>query len=272
MMFRYLTLTLLVVAWHSVASNISIRTSNLDEEQQQKVESWLQQGLQAVETTLAPIPQPAIDIRVKGASEAMEPVPWGQIIRNSPIQVLLYVNPRMPLTAFIDDWTLYHELSHLYFPYLDYPSFWLSEGFATYLQYLAMYQGRIIDRSQFVERIQQGLLRGMHTTRDKPGRLSDVSADMWQTKAFKRVYWSGAAFFMEADLQLIEQGQDLTELVATFSHCCLTEQMTGQELVRTLDVISDTEIFSQLFATYRYRRDFPDISARQLHILASHYH
>ncbi|QDP01170.1 M1 family metallopeptidase [Thalassotalea sp. PS06] len=266
-----LILVSLLFPWAIYAENISLTTENIDAQQAQKVTTWLNTGVMAVETTLTPIPHSQVKITVKGYPDAMEPVPWGQILREQPIEVLLYVNPNMPLTSFVDDWTLYHELSHLYFPYLDYQNFWLSEGFATYMQYLSMFQGRIINQSQFVERIKQGLLRGEMKTREKPGKLNEVSADMWQQRAFKRVYWSGAAFFMEADLHLIADGNDLTEIIGNFSHCCLQQRMTGEELVNTLDKLSDTDIFSQLHQRYRHRLDFPAINQQQLRALAKHY-
>lgn len=254
-----------------LAETISVSTQNIDKLQTQKVTSWLNTGVAAVETTLTKIPHNEVKITVKGYPDAMEPVPWGQILREQPIEVLLYVNPNMPLTRFVDDWTLYHELSHLYFPYLDYQNFWLSEGFATYMQYLSMFQGHIINQSQFVERIEQGLLRGEMKTREKPGKLNEVSADMWQQRAFKRVYWSGAAYFMEADFQLIADGKDLTEIIGIFSHCCLQQRMTGEELVNTLDKLSNTDIFSQLHKRYQHRLDFPAINQQQLRALAKHY-
>ncbi|WP_171022161.1 M61 family metallopeptidase [Thalassotalea litorea] len=266
-----LLLVSVLISWASCAENISLTTQNIDAQQSQKVASWLNTGVNVVESTLTPIPHAQLKITVKGYPDAMEPVPWGQILREHPIEVLLYVNPNMPLSSFVNDWTLYHELSHLYFPYLDYQNFWLSEGFATYMQYLVMFRGEIINSSQFVERIEQGLLRGKNKTQEKPGKLNEVSADMWQQRAFKRVYWSGAAYFMEADLQLIEKGKDLTEIIARFSHCCLRKTMSGGELVATLDKLSKTSIFSALHRHYRYRVDFPDINQAQLRVLAKHY-
>ena len=112
------------------ATHLDIKQSGLSKQQAKTVKLWITQGIDAVELTLSPIPMDALTIEVIRNRYAREPVPYAQVERGSPTKVKLQVDANASLQELVDDWTLYHELSHLYLPYLDTPSFWLNEGFA----------------------------------------------------------------------------------------------------------------------------------------------
>ncbi|AQS40309.1 hypothetical protein Sps_05240 [Shewanella psychrophila] len=112
------------------AAQLDIKQRGLSEQQAQTVNLWITHGIDAVEQTLSPIPMDSLTIEVVRKRYAKEPVPYAQVDRGSPTKVKLQVNANASLEDFVNDWTLYHELSHLYLPYLDTPSFWLNEGFA----------------------------------------------------------------------------------------------------------------------------------------------
>lgn len=253
------------------AAELTINYSGLSQEQIATVETWIHSGIGSVELTLSTIPQNTLTIEVMEKSGAREPVPWARVVRGSPIKVELHVDANAKLDEFIQDWTLYHELSHLYLPLLNVNSFWLNEGFATYMQYLVMLRAQIITQAQYLARLESGFKRGGNTTLSHPGKLSEVAADMWQRGAFKRVYWSGAAYFAQIDQALIAQGSDLTQVIELYSRCCLRKYSSGWQLVKQLDRISDSEIFTSHYLQYSQRRDFPSISKQTLQQISLHY-
>lgn len=239
--------------------------------QQKNVKQWLTQGLSATENTIAPLPLSELKFTVVKHRNNNHPVPWGQIIRGNPNTVKLHVAPKASFKALSNDWTLYHELSHLYLPYIEHSSFWLGEGFASYMQYIIMYQSGELNRRLFIKNIKAGFERGRRKTLTTPGKLKNVAENMWQLRAYKRVYWSGAAFFLEADLALQKKGQSLSSVMSNYVSCCLTEYSRGQSLVAQLDHISQSNIFKPLYEKYSERVDFPTITERQLSTIADFY-
>ncbi len=245
--------------------------ARFNSQQEQIIKTWLSQGLSAVEHSIAPFPQKHLPISVLRHHNNRQPVPWGQVVRGEPDTIQLHVAPNASLNALSNDWTFYHEVSHLYLPYLDYSSFWLGEGFATYMQYIIMFQANLLSRKQFIERMNAGFERGRRTTMTKPGRLKDVANNMWQLRAYRRVYWSGASFFLEADLALQQQGKSLNQVISAYVNCCLTKNSRGIRLVRQFDRLSQSNIFEPLFHKYANRTDFPKVTSQQLATIAEFY-
>ena len=276
--FQWLAVTALVtsltLAPDSLASNVKLEfelSDKFSQAQKKTVKTWLEQGLNATEHSIAPMPLSSLKFTVVKHHNNNHPVPWGQIIRGKPNAVKLHVAAKASLNDLTHDWTLYHELSHLYLPYIEHSSFWLGEGFASYMQYIIMYQAGWLDRQSFLKNIKAGFERGRAKTRTVPGRLKDVAENMWQLKAYRRVYWTGAAFFLEADIALQKRGQSLHSVMAKYVNCCLTKYSRGKTLVAKLDRVSKTDIFSRLYQEYSVRTDFPKVTERQLNQIADFY-
>ncbi len=253
------------------ATEVDIDMRDAPTDEQHKLQRWIVSGTTAVESSLGKLPGKRIKFELVMKPNANEPVPFAQVIRGAPNKIRLQVNTEWPLQDFVDDWTLYHELSHLYIPYLDYPSFWLNEGFATYMQNIVMLQSQVIDKATFVNKLQAGLERGRLNTISQPGKLSMIANDMWRKRAYMRVYWSGAAYFAEVDALLLQSGTSLSQVINQYSRCCLTANSTGSELVRQLDKIAGTNFFFATYIQYGERTDFPLVSPEQLQAIALHY-
>lgn len=263
-----LSFTAPILAKTSIEFELS---SQFNSAQQKKVKQWLQQGVTAVEDSIAPLPFRQLKFSVVKHHNNNQPVPWGQIVRGRPNTVKLHISSEASLTELSEDWTLYHEISHLYLPYLNYSSFWLGEGFASYMQYIVMYQSGWLDRPQFLTKIKAGFDRGRRKTLTTPGKLKDVAANMWQLKAYRRVYWSGAAYFLEADIALQKKGLSLSHVMTKYADCCLRDYSKGSRLAAQLDKLSDSNIFVPLFNKYAQRTDFPAITNKQLQTIADYY-
>ncbi|AZZ97494.1 hypothetical protein [Pseudoalteromonas sp. R3] len=249
----------------------------LSEKRQAVVTSWLTQGLEATEKTLGPVAQSQLPVRLQNVYLSSEPVPWGAVNRGNVDGIELHVSAFATEQQLIRDWTLYHELAHLYHPLFDYPDFWLAEGLATYLQNVIMLHSGVIDADEYVQRIMAGLERGRLGTWDTPGPLARVSEDMWRRRAHARVYWSGAAFFIEAELALRQKDPSLTlvALLKRYQACCRASAPDGQPdsakvFLAQLDSLSRSSIFSNLYHSYKLRKDFPRLSKQAVRLSGLH--
>jgi len=255
---------------HTKADYIGL--AELNQSQQERVKNWIKHGLDATQKTLGPLKQKAVPIHLKPQYFAFEAVPWAEVIRGEQDGVELQFSRYASLEQLKSDWTLYHELAHLYHPLLNYEDFWLSEGLATFLQNLIMKDSGVISYDNMMMRIRAGLERGKANTYRlshlKDTRLGSVSRNMWQLNAQQRVYWSGVAFFIEAQYQLKQQQAEyktIVELIGAYQACCkAAAQQSGKDFVIELDKLSRTAIFSKLYVKYRELKTFPSLDQAQL--------
>jgi 16S rRNA U1498 N3-methylase RsmE len=81
------------------------------------------------------------------------------------------------------------------------------------------------------------------------------------------VYWSGVAFFIEAQYQLkLQQARykSIAELVKTYQACCKeSEQQSGRQFLTELDKLSKTAVFNNLYLKYKNRTDLPKYKQKQ---------
>lgn len=156
------------------------------------------------------------------------------------------------------------SFSHLYLPLLPYSGFWLSEGFASYMQNVIMRDNGVISQAQFVQRLNAGFERARLQTKTKQQPLNELSNDMWKQRAQQRVYWTGAAFFVEADLALQKQGQNVASIIKQYQACCRTARSSAKTFIKELDKLSRSSVFTTLYAKYNTRTDFPLVTKTQL--------
>ena len=179
--------------------------------------------------------------------------------------VAFLVDPDVTRAALEDDWVGVHELSHLLLLPSTPDARFVPEGFATYLQQtLRARCGWIAPERAFSE-IADGFRRGRDIT--DPGRsLAEASARMGETRRFARVYWSGAAMMMEADLALRTPppgvpASSLLEVVARAQRdvaAARGRQRSGLEIARLLDRHAPRPVFVPLYRRYARLHRFPD--------------
>jgi len=80
-----------------------------------------------------------------------------------------------------------------------------------------------------------------------------------------RVYWSGAAYWLEVDVELRRASANrlgVDEALKRFAACCLSDlrRWGPDEFVARLDALLGTDVFVRRFDAYRARRDFPDLA------------
>ncbi len=148
-------------------------------------------------------------------------VTFGTVARGGGPSVALMVGKDIDEAALEDDWVATHEMVHLWLPKIKRADAWLYEGFATYYEAILRARTGDITPLRAMERLHDGFERGR---RSGSGRtLQQESIDMFQTYAFWRVYWSGAALALKADVALrTGQGADksLDDQIARIESCC----------------------------------------------------
>ncbi|NOU49267.1 hypothetical protein HG263_01700 [Pseudoalteromonas sp. JBTF-M23] len=234
---------------------------------QGKIENWVQHGIQSTFSTLGPLKQQTLPVTLKPRYFAFEPVPWASVKRGKVDGIELHFDRYASLKVLIKDWSLYHELAHLYHPLFDYDNFWLSEGLATYLQNIIMLDNGIINHKEFISRLRAGLERGALQTSTIKGPLNVISENMWSLNAQQRVYWSGVAFFVEAELALKAQTtpyNSISKLINAYQRCCKKSNHSARQFILELDKLSRSVIFSNLYSRYSQRTTFPLINEQQL--------
>lgn len=224
------------------------------------VRDWVRHGAQAITTVYGSFPVPSPQVLVVPIGRGSEPVPWGQVLRGGGAAAHLFIDQTRPAAEFADDWVLVHELSHLLHPDLGQDSAWLAEGLATYYQYVARVRAGMMTERQAWQKLHEGFERGRGQTRSGVDLLA-ATRSMREQRIFMRVYWTGTAVALLADLALRDSGSSLDAVLGQFRDCCLAEARawkTGEFLER-LDRISGTGILSGLARRYLHSDRFPDL-------------
>jgi hypothetical protein len=232
----------------------------------EKLRTWLDSVTAAMLLLNGEPARPALRIVLDAYPSSRGPVPFAQILRRSPEGVKFYVNPRLPLDDFIRDWTAYHELTHLYIPYPGQADVWFSEGLASYYQNVIQYRAGLLTEAQAWQKLVNGFERGRKDDRDTDLNLTELSKRLRERYAFMRVYWSGALYFLEADMLLraaTKNTQSTDTVLRDFGICCLNQQRrwTGREIAAEFDRLSGTDIFTRLFPRYASSTGVPDYKA-----------
>ena len=163
------------------------------------------------------------------------------------------------------DWVLIHELSHLLHPVIDSSDRWLSEGIASYYQNVLRARAGLNDAQSAWNRLHAGFERGIRGTQH--GRsLAQTSETMMRDRSFMRVYWSGAAIALLADVELRRRSagaQSMDTALAAFRGCCLPAERSwsARELMEKLDQLTGTAVFMDLYREHVEAQDFPDLTA-----------
>ncbi len=226
---------------------------------------WIRQGAEALTMLYGRFPVPEAQVLVVPIGQGDEPVPWGQVTRGGGDAVHLFIDQRQPMTAFRRDWTLMHELSHLLHPMIDNHTPWLNEGLASYYQNVLRASSGVVSPEQAWEELDAGFQRGRQDSQPEQS-LAEVGENMRSNRRFMRVYWSGAAIMLMADTELRARSggrQSLASALQAFRECCLPSDRgwSALEFLRQLDRLTESDVFTGLYARYAYSSQFPDLRA-----------
>jgi hypothetical protein len=220
---------------------------------------WLQTVAGDMLTVYGELPKNRIRITIERSKHRSGPVPWGQVKRNNPTEVLLVINPDAGYAALLDDWTAFHELSHLLIPYQGYDNIWLSEGLATYYQNLVQARSGRFDNKEMWRRIVAGFERGQQQTQWRQYSLTEVSNQMRENRQFMRIHWSGVLYWLTADVELRKtRHTSLDQALKQLRTCCMRQELSAREITQKLDFLNGTSLFFPLFKQYSKSHYMPE--------------
>jgi len=183
------------------------------------------------------------------------------VTRHDGETVQLFVNPERPIEEFYTDWTATHEFSHLMLPLLSQRYRWISEGFATYYQNVLMSRAGRYTPEFAWQRLSEGFVRGRES---RPELSPNDAAAGGIRHARMKVYWSGAAIALLADIELRTRSggdESLDQVLGKLQACCLPSERrwSGPRLFEKLDSFVSTPVFMPLYEEYANKDGFPDM-------------
>lgn len=221
--------------------------AQFDAEQQSKLKAWLDKAVKASQTALGEYPfTMALHLHPRKANQ---PVPWANTWRQDQQSVHFYVDTRFPLQRFVNDWTAYHELSHLAIPYLGSWNSWFAEGFASFMQYQLMADAGVLEGS--LEDAYRSKIKPQARWYNSQYSAASVARRLMQNRQYAAAYWGGAWFFVLADRQLRQDyGKGLSQLISEYQSCCRNESEDIQQLVTALDAMLEKPVFVPLLQRF----------------------
>ncbi len=222
---------------------------------------WIERAARSLMTVYGVFPVDGLQVVIAPTPGGEKPVPWAYVSRGGGPAIHLFVQGRYPEPEFMRDWTMVHEMSHLFLPYLESGDAWLVEGVPTYYQNVAMARGGLIPPEEAWRRMN----RGFEGARKIGSRYTvyEASERIGRRGLYRRVYWGGAAYMLAVDLALREASggaQTLGDALREIQRCCLHEmyRWSAEDFVARLDAITATKVFSVLFEEQIKGRNFPD--------------
>ncbi len=237
----------------------------IDDDKATEIVEWLRTASSDVSLAYGRFPIPATSVVViptgRGRWGGDAAVSFGRVVRVGGEKVEFFVNADRPIEEFYKDWTATHEFSHLMLPYVSSRHKWISEGFASYYQNILMARaGRYTAREAW-QKLHDGFERG----RDSRPELSpNQAAASGVRRARMKIYWSGAALALLADIELRERSggtESLDVVLDRLQVCCLPSRRTwsGPQLFSKLDSLIEEPVFMPLYRRHADTAGFPDV-------------
>jgi hypothetical protein len=235
----------------------------IDADAREKLRAWLARVSRAVLSAYGRLPLPDVQVlMIPVTSRHGEAIVFGQSVRGQGNALHLLVDPTRPAAEFDKAWVAAHELSHLMHPYLGDRGSWLAEGLATYYQNVLRARAGMLTPAQAWDRLREGFTDA-EAKSDGDEALQQVAADMHESHAFRRVYWSGAAYWLtvDRDLRRASDGKLTMELaLSRFRDCCLPAyaDWRPEDFVAKLDELLGVQTFSLRYREFAAMKRFPD--------------
>lgn len=224
------------------------------------LQRWADEAARATRLPSGRYPLDSATVEVREiASRDPSPVPWGQIARRDGVSVQLYVRADATFEQLRADWTAVHEFAHLAHPYLGERGRWLAEGLASYHQNLLRARAGLLAPEEAWRRLDAGFRRG------EAVRGGVALGALGRSRgATMRVYWAGAAYWLEMDIALRrDHGTTLSSVLDAYARCYLdgTSHVDPGDFVDALDRVAGTDLFARRYRDYAATPAFPSLAA-----------
>lgn len=244
-----------------------------DARERSLIKGWLTGVQRGVERLVGPLPYES-HFYLHRSRSSTSPVPWANTVKYPVPAVHFHVDLSHGAPALRADWTASHELSHLLFPYLGEDSRWFAEGIASYLQYQIMYLNGERSWQSAVDKLSERFARGRSSSRGHGLPIPEHSRALDRTGGHVRLYWGGAAYFLNADRQLAQATADrpvplrLLDVIRRYVACCW--KLWGadaDDMIATFDKLSQTRVFRDTYETVMMRPAFPETADAEAWLL-----
>jgi hypothetical protein len=158
----------------------------------------------------------------------------------------IHVGTAAGAAAFAGDWVLVHEMVHTALPDLPRRALWLQEGNATYVEPIARALiGQLSPADVWRESV-QGMPKGSP-------RFGDTGMD--GTRAWGRLYWGGAVFWLQAEVAIYTDTggtRSLRDALRHINHVSGGNAVTWspEQLMDVGDAALGTHTLSRLYARF----------------------
>ena len=180
-------------------------------------------------------PVPHVQVIVVPYPGGGDPVYFGMALRGGGPAVQLLISSEVEDARFPGEWVAIHEFLHHGMPFVQHEDAWLSEGFVTYYTEVLSARAGFQDERAAWSALLAGFARGARSGAGQS--LAEESRDMHENHAYQRVYWSGAAFALMADIALREAGSSLDAAMRHIQRCCADTPRIwpAQQVLRAMD-------------------------------------
>ena len=243
---------------------VDLHFTIVGENKQKETLAWVEHVANALATVYGRWPRDSWRVEVRPiAIFSADPVPWAQVTRGDPDRVSLYIDGMASRDKLVNNWTAYHEFAHLLIPYRGWGDMWFSEGLASYYQNILQFRAGVFDEREMWQRLHDGFIRGRDNRRPDLS-LAELSPRMRKERSFMRVYWSGAWYFLKADVELRKRSSGemtLDDALGQLNQCCRDESMSVESMVRRLDQLTDEQLFVPLYHQLRASHEIPEFES-----------
>ncbi|MEA5445842.1 hypothetical protein VCB98_08430 [Gammaproteobacteria bacterium AB-CW1] len=225
---------------------------------------WLEAGLEAATTIYGRLPTDRVQAVIIPLDSGDRPLSSGRVSRAGGPGLLLGMKAGFPDSAYRPDPLMAHEFMHLLHPPVQREHAWLSEGIATYYQYIGLARAGHLSAESAWQRFLDDMDDGIWAR--IPGTILDITRAMGQEGGAEFVYWSGAALMLKADVALRsdpDTAESLDHVLAEWAACCFDARRSadGREALKELDRIAGTDdLFTAFYDDYILAVGFPDIA------------
>jgi hypothetical protein len=232
--------------------------------QEAEIVDWLRDVAAQLALLGGALPQPDTQVLVQPLPGVSSPVPWGEVTRGGGSAVHLYVGLGAGVERWRADWTASHEFAHLLHPFVGDAGRWLSEGLASYYQNVLRARSGQLSPDVAWLKLQQGFERGRGATPEGSPALQQAASTRMRGSTM-RVYWAGAAFWLETDRALRRGGDSLDALLTRFAAqhgdtaCC----WTPQRFIEVLHQLAPKAGLTARYRSYAASTRFPISRAQQ---------
>ena len=202
-------------------------------------------------------------VLLPGRWRSQSAVVFGRVVRDGGETIELFVNPDGALDDMYRSWMPTHEFSHLMVPYIGRERRWISEGFAQYYQNLLLARAGQYTELEAWQKLGEGLQRGRAST---PHLSPNEATEINNRGTRMKVYWSGAALALIADVELRRRSdnqESLDAVLGQLQRCCLPSRRiwSGLEFFQKLDELIEEPLFVDLYRRIGDTRGFPEFDA-----------